>query len=133
MRPTPFSLVLLSVSAVLANSQMDCHSKGDCSSAMETKQAANPVEAVEADVVVVGAGLSGLTVAYRVLQTDSTARVHVVEARGRVGGRVLNTPNGHDLGGAWCWKDVNPRLYALARSWACSRFGSLEMHLGCMM
>ena len=47
----------------------------------------------EADVVVVGAGLAGLVAAREL--TAAGASVVVVEARDRVGGRVLN----HDLGG----------------------------------
>jgi monoamine oxidase len=47
----------------------------------------------EADLVVVGAGLAGLAAAREAV--DSGASVVVVEARDRVGGRVLN----HDLGG----------------------------------
>ncbi len=47
----------------------------------------------EADVVVVGAGLAGLVAAREL--TAAGASVVVIEARDRVGGRVLN----HDLGG----------------------------------
>ncbi len=47
----------------------------------------------EVDVVVVGAGLAGLTAA--TVLTDAGIRVRVLEARDRVGGRTLN----HDLGG----------------------------------
>ena len=47
----------------------------------------------EADLVVVGAGLAGLAAARAA--TGSGASVVVVEARDRVGGRVLN----HDIGG----------------------------------
>ena len=44
------------------------------------------------DVIVVGAGLAGLTAARRLV--DAGLAVQVVEARDRVGGRTLN----HDLG-----------------------------------
>jgi monoamine oxidase len=47
----------------------------------------------EADVIVVGAGLAGLAAARRLRARDVS--VVVVEARDRVGGRVLN----HDIGG----------------------------------
>ena len=58
--------------------------------------------AADADVVVIGAGLAGLTAAHRL--TTAGASVVVVEARGRVGGRVLTTQLDDltvDLGGTW--------------------------------
>ncbi|MBA2504349.1 MAG: flavin monoamine oxidase family protein [Thermoleophilaceae bacterium] len=59
--------------------------------------------APEADVVVVGAGLAGLTAARRL--TQAGASVKVVEARDRVGGRTLNhkLANGNvvEVGGQW--------------------------------
>src|SRR6476620_4335281 len=60
------------------------------------------VRALHADVVVVGAGLAGLTAA-----TDLVAagrEVDVLEARDRVGGRLLNIEIGgepNELGGEW--------------------------------
>lgn len=57
----------------------------------------------EADVVVVGAGLAGLVAAREVERGG--ASVVVVEARDRVGGRLLNEPIGDDkiveVGGEW--------------------------------
>jgi monoamine oxidase len=60
-------------------------------------------ERLEADVVVVGAGLAGLTAARDV--AGSGREVVVLEARDRVGGRTLNEPLGDGLvvevGGQW--------------------------------
>ena len=55
------------------------------------------------DVMVVGAGLAGLTAASELVAAGHS--VVVVEARGRVGGRTLNHPLGHgkvvEVGGQW--------------------------------
>ena len=70
----------------------------------------------EADVVVVGAGLAGLAAARRLKARD--ASVIVVEARGRVGGRVHNHDIGDgkvvEVGGQWIGP-TQDRLAALAK------------------
>ena len=70
------------------------------------------------DVLVVGAGLAGLTTA-SLLHREGLS-VHVVEARGRVGGRILTVrPEAAadqgwvDLGATWLWED-QPAVSALA-------------------
>tara|TARA_B110001452_G_scaffold60862_1_gene47525 strand:+ start:4807 stop:5961 length:1155 start_codon:yes stop_codon:yes gene_type:complete len=67
---------------------------------------------VDAPVVVVGAGLSGLTAAYRLKQLGYA--VNVIEARDRVGGRILGVGNDaahqFDLGPSWFWPSMNPQL-----------------------
>ena len=58
---------------------------------------------MDADVIVVGAGLAGLTAARHIQQQRGT--VQVIEARDRVGGRTLNHPIGDgkivEVGGQW--------------------------------
>jgi monoamine oxidase len=70
---------------------------------------------LEADVVVVGAGLAGLVAARDVVRAG--ASVVVLEARDRVGGRVLNEPLGDgkvvEVGGQWIGP-TQDRLAALA-------------------
>ena len=70
----------------------------------------------EADVAVVGAGFAGV-VAARELERQGF-EVVVLEARDRVGGRVLNEPIGDgkvvEVGGQWVGPGQD-RLYALAR------------------
>ena len=60
-------------------------------------------ERIETEVVVVGAGLAGLSAARELKRRG--VDFHVVEARDRVGGRILNQPIGGgeivELGGQW--------------------------------
>jgi len=73
-----------------------------------------------ADVIIVGAGLSGLMAARKVLKLQGTASVLILEARDRVGGRMVARQAGGerkgwvDLGGQWLGED-QVRIRALAK------------------
>jgi monoamine oxidase len=67
------------------------------------------------DVVVIGAGLSGLQAAYSSQQAGLS--VAVIEARDRVGGKVWSVPLASkrgmaDLGAAWINDTLQPRIWA---------------------
>lgn len=59
------------------------------------------VHAATADVVVIGAGISGLSAARSLLKCGVS--VAVLEARDRTGGRLRSTASGLDLGASWFW------------------------------
>lgn len=65
----------------------------------------------DAEIIVVGAGLSGLALA-QALRSDGRD-VIVLEARDRTGGRIFSQL-GYDLGPAWIWPH-NHRMLALAQ------------------
>jgi monoamine oxidase len=70
------------------------------------------------DIAIIGAGLSGLSLADRLL--DSNGNIAVFEARNRCGGRILShsihaTDFAGDLGPTWIWPDHQPRIAALIK------------------
>jgi monoamine oxidase len=73
-----------------------------------------------ADVIVVGAGFSGLMAARKIRTSHPGASVLVLEARDRVGGRMFAREAGGerkgwvDLGGQWLGED-HPRIRTLAK------------------
>ena len=77
------------------------------------------------DVVVVGAGLSGLIAARRLIEQGQ--RVRVLEARPRVGGRMVSQPLSDgsvvDLGGQW-GGNTHHRFAALLQELGLSRYPS---------
>ncbi len=58
-----------------------------------------------AEVIVVGAGASGLRLAD--ILSRAGVSVVVIEARDRVGGRLLSVDPGIDLGATWFWQNEN--------------------------
>eukprot|EP01134_Creolimax_fragrantissima_P003750 CFRG3750T1 len=64
------------------------------------------------DILIVGAGLSGLTTAHEIMkQYKPPVSITLLEARGRHGGRILNAPiTPTDMGGAWCWPGSTPHV-----------------------
>ena len=66
-----------------------------------------------ADVVVIGAGASGLRLAG--LLTRAGISVVVLEARDRVGGRLLTVEPGVDLGATWFWQSEHEVLDVIAQ------------------
>lgn len=70
---------------------------------------------IQADTVIIGAGLAGLAVA-RSLQQQGEDYC-LLEARPRLGGRVYTEHYEGadcDLGAAWFWPQINPRIKTLA-------------------
>jgi monoamine oxidase len=77
---------------------------------------------MQTDVIIVGAGLSGLHLAHQLMQNDISVRV--LEARERVGGRILSVPIGtgaFDMGPAWFWEG-QPRIAALIQKFSLTVF-----------
>jgi len=70
-------------------------------------------------VIIIGAGLSGLYAAWRLRKKY---KVILLEARPRIGGRILSPSIGKvensniDLGPAWCWPQLQPRLNNLTQT-----------------
>ena len=74
------------------------------------------------DVIVIGGGISGLRVAQGA--TSAGLTVVVLEARGRIGGRLLSRA-GVDLGATWCWMGETA-VSALADELGIARFAQHE-------
>ena len=75
---------------------------------------------IDYDVIVVGAGVAGLTVADHLLNLDDELKVLVLEARDRIGGRVYSVPRDDmyqdaELGAQYLPGDVGASWEPLAR------------------
>jgi monoamine oxidase len=97
------------------------------SRARAKKKAKSRKRSVCADVIVVGAGLAGLTAARELVRAGKS--VYVLEARDRVGGRVLNTPIGDgkvvESGGEFIGPTQN-RMAALAKDMGVETFKTYD-------
>lgn len=77
---------------------------------------------MDTDILVIGGGLSGLTLTEALLAAGQDAML--VEARPRFGGRIESICDGnasYDLGPAWFWPG-QPRMAALVERFALTRF-----------
>nr|KAI8766192.1 putative flavin-containing monoamine oxidase A [Biomphalaria glabrata] len=91
----------------------------------------------ECDVVVIGAGLSGLSAAYYLHKKDKGLRIIVLEAKDRIGGRTLTrqlaaadgTKDFWDLGGEWAGRP-QPHLQYLLRKFNLNTFNPVRPHDG---
>lgn len=66
------------------------------------------------ETIIIGGGLSGLYAAW--LLSRKQRPFVVLEARGRLGGRILSTAHQgffSDLGPSWYWPDINPQILHL--------------------
>jgi monoamine oxidase len=99
----------------------------DSSNSPQSHQPGDPSARVDAagrdcDVVVVGAGISGLLAA--AVLVENGRDVTVYEARERVGGRLRSLPAGDgaiDLGATWFWAN-EPMVRSLAEGFAVSTY-----------
>jgi len=74
--------------------------------------AAAPAAAAESpSVIIVGAGLAGATAAWQLSDLAPRCSIVVLEARDRVGGRLVNSSSrSADLGAAWTWPSHDKQL-----------------------
>lgn len=56
------------------------------------------------DILIVGAGLSGLTSALKIIQKEPSLRVRILESSTRIGGQLTNTSLG-EIGAKWITED----------------------------
>ncbi|MDO9599764.1 MAG: FAD-dependent oxidoreductase [Azoarcus sp.] len=76
------------------------------------------------ETVIIGGGLNGLALAN--LLHGARREFALFEARDRLGGRVLGTAEGHDLGPTWFWPDHQPRITRLVADLGLTSFPQWE-------
>ena len=85
-------------------------------------------------IVIIGAGLSGLYAAYLLEQRGYSARL--LEARARLGGRIIgsaatNRTHEFELGPSWFWSEINPRMQELLTDLQLPFFN--QHHIGALL
>ena len=89
------------------------------------------MEMEKIETVIIGGGLSGLYAAY--LLSRKQRPFVVLEARRRLGGRILSTKHQgffSDLGPSWYWPDINPRILRLIQTLGLTGYRQYEEGLG---
>ncbi len=90
-------------------------------------------------IVIIGGGLSGLYLAYRLSFLPSPPKITILEARSRLGGRLFSaqatlpdaissssSSDGFDLGGSWIWPSTQTQLAALIEELGLETFDQHE-------
>ena len=83
------------------------------------------------DSLIVGGGLSGIYAAYLLSQKKESCIV--LEARGRIGGRILSAAHQGfyaDLGPSWYWPAIHPKITQLVETLGLSGYRQFEDGLG---
>jgi len=77
------------------------------------------LKTIHSKYIIVGAGLSGLTTAYALIENGEKDFI-ILEARDRIGGRI-HTKNGIDLGATW-FQDHHTNLFKLLSDLSINKF-----------
>ncbi len=83
------------------------------------------------DIIIIGAGLSGIYAAN--LLSKSKASYVVLEARRRIGGRILCPEHQgffSDLGPSWYWPEIHPKMVHLVQSLGLQGYRQFEKGFG---
>jgi monoamine oxidase len=84
----------------------------------------------EVDIAIIGGGLSGIYAAF--LMAEKTDSLVVLEARPRIGGRILSPEHQGffaDLGPSWYWPMLNPNVKALVEKLGLKGYPQFEKGL----
>ncbi|GAB1598590.1 probable flavin-containing monoamine oxidase A [Argonauta hians] len=93
------------------------------------------MDTLKTDVVIIGAGLSGLSAAYYLAKTDKSLHFTILEAKDRVGGRTYSTSmktadgltDSFDIGGEWVGKP-QPHLHYMLNQFQQETFNPQSVH-----